>query len=359
MSHAEGPITPSKTRSRAPASTDVAREAGVSQKTVSRVMNNEPMVSDAVRARVLKAASELGYRPNSAARALAAGRSFRIGFVSLGTTLHGPVTTLIAAEKAARSRGYSMTITTTPASDPAGVRAAINSALEAGVEGIVLSEPIDGGEVAIDLDVPVLIFGYFPGLTSPHVISTMIAGDQSAEMATSHLLAAGHPTVHHVAGPESWYAARERKVGWLRALEASGAPVNEPFEGDWTAASGYRAGLDLASDSDVSAIFCANDDMALGVLRGLGDAGRRVPQDIAVMGFDDVPVAAYSNPSLSTIRNPFETGSSAGIDALIQAIENPENPTPRLVEPSGELVLRESTRSSAGGGTTVGGGRRP
>jgi len=345
---------------RGPVSVDVARLAGVSQKTVSRVMNNELPVSTEVRERVLAASRQLGYRPNSAARALAAGRTFRIGFVSLGTALHGPVATLVAAERAARERGYSMTIATTDASDLAGVCKAVDSALEQGAEGVALSEPIDLGGGQLSVDVPALIFGHFPGLSAPHVISTLNAGDQSAALATQHLLGSGHPTVHHISGPQSWFATRERFQGWRRALLAAGAPIPQHHTGDWTAESGYRAGRELAKAPDVSAIFCANDDMAFGAIRALLEAGRSVPGEVSVMGFDDVPVAAYSSPSLSTIRHPFDAGSAAGIGALIEVIENPDSARPRLVEPPGELILRESTgpaphRTSP----EPGGGRRP
>ena len=343
---------------RGPVSVDVARLAGVSQKTVSRVMNNEPLVSTELRERVWRASRQLGYRPNSAARALAAGRTYRIGFVSLGTTLHGPVATLVAAERAARERGYSMTIATT--ADRTGVSRAVESVLEQGAEGVVVSEPIDLGGVHLTVDVPVLIFGHFPGLSAPHVISTLNSGDQSAALATRHLLGSGHPTVHHIAGPDSWFAARERLQGWQQALAAAGAAVPQHQVGDWTAESGYRAGCRLAEAPDVSAIFCANDDMAFGAIRALREAGRSVPEDVSVMGFDDVPVAAYSSPSLSTIRHPFDAGSVAGIGALIEVIEDPLSVTPQLGEPPGELILRESTGPARRGSSPEpGGGRRP
>ena len=347
--------------SRPPASTDVARQAGVSQKTVSRVMNNEPLVSDEVRRRVLEAARELGYRPNSAARALTSGRTFRIGFVSLGTALHGPISTLVAAEQAARGKGYSMAITTTQAGDPGGVAGAIDLALQQGAEAIVLSEPIEEGDLEIRLDVPVLIFGHLAGIHSRHVISILNAGDRSAEMATAHLLSLGHETVHHIAGPPRWYPARERLDGWRRALETNGAPVPEHIAGDWTAASGYDAAVQLSQRDDVTAVFCANDDMALGAIKGFADNGRVAPDDISIMGFDDIPTAAYARPPLTTIRHPFEVGAKRGIEALISTIERPDDPTPEVAEPHGDLIVRESAGprpQRLGGARGPGGGRR-
>jgi len=333
----------------------VARHAGVSQKTVSRVMNNEPLVSEDVRRRVLEAASELGYRPNSAARALTSGRTFRIGFVSLGTALHGPISTLVAAEQAARAKGYSMAITTTQAGDLGGVAGAIDMALQQGAEGIVLSEPIEEDDLDIDLDVPVLIFGHLPGIKSRHVLSIMNTGDRSAELATNYLLSLGHETVHHIAGPAGWYPAWERLDGWRRALEAAGAPVPEHIAGDWSAASGYDAAVQLAGRDDVTAVFCANDDMALGAIKGFADNGRVAPDGISIMGFDDIPTAAFARPALTTIRHPFQAGATRGIEGLISVIERPDDPTPDVTEPPGELVVRDSTGPRPQGAQVPGG----
>lgn len=348
-------------RRRPPAGTDVARLAGVSQKTVSRVMNGEPLVSDVVRGRVLQAAEELGYRPNSAARALTSGRSYRIGFVSLGSGLHGPTATLVATERAAKAQGYSLGITSTVEGDSAGIAGAIATMLDQGVEGVVISEPIDQGPIDLRIDMPVLIYGYLPGLRAPHVISVLNAGDRNAYDATQYLLSLGHKTVHHVAGPASWYASRERIAGWRRAVRERSAREVPPLHGDWTAASGFEVGRQIVRDRDATAIFAANDDMAIGVIKALQAEGLSVPGDVSVAGFDDVPLAAFVTPTLTTIRYPFQAGASRGIAALIEAIEHPEGPTPTIEEPPGELVIRESTAapraaqaSNPGGGVDRG-----
>jgi DNA-binding LacI/PurR family transcriptional regulator len=343
---------PGRGRPRRPAGTDVARVAGVSQKTVSRVMNNEPLVSDEVRRRVLKAAAELDYRPSSAARALNSGRTRHIGYVSLGTALHGPVATLVATERAARSRGFSLGITTT-AEGADGIAEAINAVLQEGAEGIVISEPIDTGAVELSVAVPVLVFGYMPGLDAPRVISALTSGDRYAADATDYLLSLGHETVHHVAGPASWFASRERVAGWSRTLRARHAREIAPLHGDWTAASGYEAGRRLARDRSVTAVFAANDDMAIGVIRALVEAGRSVPRDVSVLGFDDIPAAAYVSPSLTTFRYPFEAGAARGVAALVGAIEHPDVPPQALEDPPGELVIRESTAPPIGGGRSA------
>jgi DNA-binding LacI/PurR family transcriptional regulator len=311
-------------RVRRPGSTDVARLAGVSQKTVSRVMNDEPHVTDDVRRRVLHAARELGYRRNNVARALSSGRTHRVGVVSLGTALWGPSTLLVAAERAARSTGYAISVVNTFEEDPSGIAGAIDLLLEQGVDGIVLSEPIDEDAAEITVDVPVLTLGRFPGLSGPRVITVCGEADAGAEAATLHLLSLGHNTVRHVAGPQRWWSARERTDGWRRALRAAGAEERPVVGGDWSPRSGFAAGQRLlADDPDLSAVFVANDDMAIGLMRALTDAGRRVPRNVSVIGFDDIPSAAYLDPPLTTVAQHFDVVAADGLRRLVREIERP------------------------------------
>ncbi|MGI5132177.1 LacI family DNA-binding transcriptional regulator [Pseudonocardia sp. CA-107938] len=332
------------TRRRPPGSTDVARLAGVSQKTVSRVMNDEPHVTDEVRQRVLQAAQQLGYRRNNAARALTSGRSNCIGVVSLGSALYGPATELVALERAARRTGYAVSIVNTTSGDPGGIAGAIDTLLEQGVDAIVLSEPIDEGPVEVALQVPVLALGPAPGVTAPHVITSLGGiGTPPAYEATEHLLSLGHRTVHHVAGPQPWFSARERVDGWRQALRAGGAVEPAVLAGDWSVASGYAAGRALAADPAVTAVFAGNDDMAIGVIRAMVEAGRAVPDDVSVVGFDDIPIAAYLNPPLTTVLQPFDEIVQAGIAALVQVLERPDDPAPDVTPPQCRLVVRSST----------------
>jgi len=326
-----------------PRSVDVARLAGVSQKTVSRVLNDEPYVSAEVRQRVLGAAEELGYRLNNAARALASGRTRSIGVVTLGTALYGPASLLMGIERAARDTGYTLRVANTIEGDPAGIAGAVQSLLEQGVDGIVISEPIDEGEVPVRVEVPVLVVGAPAPFASPRVVACGVGADLLARAATEHLLDLGHATVHHLAGPQRWYAARDRLVGWRAALAARGRPEPAVVEGDWSASSGYAAGRELARDGAVTAVFAANDDMAIGLMRALAEAGRRVPQDVSVVGFDDVPVAAYVTPPLTTVRQPFDAVAREGLDRLVQAIENPQAQPLPASDPPIELVVRSST----------------
>ncbi|AQZ62078.1 Transcriptional regulator, LacI family [[Actinomadura] parvosata subsp. kistnae] len=334
----------SGTRRRPPGSTDVARLAGVSQKTVSRVMNGEPYVSDEIRERVLAAARELGYRRNTAARALNLGRFHRIGVVSLGSALYGPATQLIELERRARAIGYAFSVVHTLEGDEGGVARAMESLLEQGVDGIVLSDPIDGGqEPRIDPGVPVLSLGPLPGPSGPDVIVHRPSNEDAGREATEHLLGLGHPTVWHVAGPERWWASRDRVRGWRAALAAAGAPEPPLLAGDWTPASGYAAGRALAANPDVTAVFVANDDMAIGVLHALAEAGRAVPGEMSVVGMDDIPAAAYLAPPLTTVRQDFAASAAQGLARLVDRIEGRQDaPAPDV--PTTRLVTRRSTR---------------
>ena len=142
--------------------------------------------------------------------------------------------------------------------------------------------------------------------------------------------------MHHVAGPQRWFAARERLEGWRAALAAANAAEPPVVEGDWSAASGYAAGRALAGNPDVTAVFAANDDMAIGLIRALTEAGRRVPEEVSVVGFDDIPIAAYVTPPLTTVPQPFDAVARQGLALLVHTIEKPqETPTPTGDQPVG------------------------
>ncbi|MFD5268912.1 LacI family DNA-binding transcriptional regulator [Streptomyces sp. NPDC058335] len=329
--------------SSAPRSEDVARLAGVSRKTVSRVLNNEPYVSDESRRRVLAAAEELGYRLNHAARALASGRTRSIGVVALGTAGYGTASLLVGIEQAVRDAGYALRVVNTPDGDPQSIAGALESLLEQGVDGIVVSVPIVEGEVPLGVDVPVLFVGAPPAFTAARTLTVGVGAHQLARAATEHLLDLGHATVHHLAGPRRWYATKDRIEGWRAALADRGAHEPPVLNGDWSAASGYAAGLGLASDRLVTAVFAAGDEMAIGLIHGLRESGRRVPEDVSVVGFDGNPVFAYVSPPLTTVRQPFEAASSEGIRLLLHAMEKPDTELPPANEPPVELIVRGST----------------
>jgi DNA-binding LacI/PurR family transcriptional regulator len=340
---------------RRPGGTDVARLAGVSQKTVSRVFNNEPNVSEATRHRVLAAARTLGYRPNGAARALLTGRSYRIGVISLAAAYFGQSSLLVALEQAARSSRYALSIANTFEADPSGVAAAAEHLLAEGVDAIILSEPIGDRDEPLEVDVPVLMLGTAPVVRAPVVLAVHASeGGEAAAAATRHLLKLGHPTVHHIAGPRRWWAARERAQNWRAELEAAGRPVPEPAEGDWSPGSGFRIGQRLARDPDVTAIFAANDEMAIGAIHALHEAGRMVPEDVSVIGFDDIPVAAHITPPLTTFGSDNAALAATSFRYLTDYLSDPQakpTPPPRHTH---NLVIRRSTAApgSERGGTS-------
>lgn len=329
-------------RRRGPGMTEVARAAGVSQKTVSRVVNGEPHVSPEVRDRVLRVIRELDYRPNNAARALLLGRYRRIGVVSLGTALYGPSTLLIALERAMQGEGYSFALVSTLEGQRVSV--AVEALLEQGVDGIVLSEPIDDGTpLRLSAQVPVVSLGEGVELTDGVGVVVGADGVAAARLATEHLLSLGHRTVWHLPGPQDWWAARDRLCGWREALAAAGAPEPPlPTPGDWSPASGYAAGRQLAQLSDVTAVFAANDDMALGALRAFAEAGLSVPADVSVVGYDDIPAAPYLSPPLTTVRHDTAALANHAVDVLIAMIEGRPRPAQHDGIPV-ELAVRASS----------------
>ena len=332
-------------RRRAPVMRDVAKLAGVSHQTVSRVLNGSPQVRAATRERVLAAMHELDYRPNSAARTLVTGRSRTLGVVSFDTTLFGPASTLYAIERAAHEAGYFITIVSLEALDRASVLSAVDRLRMLGVDGILVIAPLEGaGEalLALPRDLPLVVVEAGPADALPVVAVDQLAG---AALATRHLLDLGHPTVAHIGGPADFLEAVQRVDGWRSTLQAAGAAEAPVLLGDWSPRSGYEMARRLVKADGVSAIFVANDQMALGVLRALHEAGRDVPRQVSVVGFDDIPEAPYYNPPLTTVRQDFhEIGRrSLGLMlAMMDAAGDAEGPpSPPLVMP--ELILRSST----------------
>jgi LacI family transcriptional regulator len=323
---------------------DVARLAGVSPKTVSRVVNNAPNVRDSVRARVNDAIGQLGFRPNAAARALASARSRVIGIVSLGSALYGPSEQLFGLERAATEAGYSVEIVTTLDGSGSDIVSAVERLLDHGVDGIALAVPLGHA----DLDRP--LFREVPcvAVDDPgprRVALPTVVGDQhaGARQAVEHLLALGHRTVHHVSGPVPWASATAREQAWRETLAAAGAVVPAPLRGDWSPRSGYAAGLVLADSPEVTAVFVANDHMATGVLRAMWEKGRRVPEDVSVVGFDDTPEAEFLVVPLTTVRQAFSEVARQAISALVAAIDGAAGPAPMQTLVPVRLVVRASS----------------
>ncbi|GGS49973.1 LacI family transcriptional regulator [Planobispora rosea] len=313
---------------------DVAKVAGVSHQTVSRVLNDHPNVRAETRTRVLAAIDQLGYRRNLVARALVTRHSRTLGVVSFDTTLYGPASTVYGIEQAARDAGYFVSIVSLRTIDRAGVHDALEYLAEQGVDGIVVVAPQRSAARAL-ADLPagvpmVAVEGDHAGDVS------VVSVDQveGARLATEHLIGLGHETVWHVSGPSDWLEAEGRIAGWRGVLIAGGRPVPEILPGDWSPRSGYQAGQKLARMEEVTAVFVANDQMALGVLRAFAEAGVEVPGRVSVVGFDDVPESEFFSPPLTTVRQDFGAVGRNSIEILLRQIEAGQDlPHERLVVP--------------------------
>lgn len=330
---------------RPPTMADVARQAGVSHQTVSRVLGDHPNVRDETRARVLQAIEEMGYRRNSSARALATRRTLTLGVVASNTTLYGPASTLFALEEAARAEGYLVSTVSLRELNVETVSEAMHRLSEGGVEGVIALAPQRSAvEALTELrhPFPVVAVGTGSGVEIPSVNVDQRLG---ARLATGHLLATGHRTVWHLAGPENWQEAVDRADGWRTTLEAAGIDPPAPLRGDWSPLSGYRAGQQLAGwvGRGLTAVFVANDQMALGVLWALREAGVRTPQDVAVVGFDDIPESEFFAPPLTTVRQDFSAVGKQSIALLLDLIEgrSPSGTSRVAIEP--QLLVRAST----------------
>lgn len=333
---------------RAPALHDVAALAGVSHQTVSRVLNDHPHVSAATRAKVEKAIDELGYRRNMNARVLATGRSNIIGVISPSSILYGPSAMVDGLSRAAQDAAMTVTVDHLAELDPPSVHAAVDRLLGQGVAGLLLVLPLDSVvEVASKLVPPgtpmVTVDSQIDDLAS----SVTIDQYAGAVSATQHLLDLGHDTVWHIAGPLGWNDSRAREEGWHDTLVAAGREVPPVSRGDWSPASGYQLGRMLARIPDCTAVFTANDHMALGLARALNEAGRVIPRDVSIVGFDDVPESAYYFPPLTTIHQDFGAAGQAGMALLLEQLRAGDV-APRSVLVPATLVERQSTAPRGG-----------
>ncbi len=324
---------------------DVARLAGVSHQTVSRVVNGQTNLRPETRERVLKAIRQLGYRPNAAARALVTRRSATIGVIGSKAGFWGPSTVHRTIQAAGREAGYFVSSANLQSLTREELVDAISHLRDQSVEAIVLiggtDDALEVARAQEDLGTPVIVVEGDESKTRWTVGVDQVAG---AALGTQHLIDLGHTEVLHLGGPPSWTEARSRLAGWQQAMRAAGLDPAHHVEGDWSARSGYEAGLEIARRDDVSAVFCANDQMALGLLRALSEAERSVPGDVSVVGFDDIPEAAYLIPPLTTVRQDFTAVGHRTIEIIQAALAGGPAPE-RLISP--ELVVRASSGARA------------
>ncbi|WP_211771515.1 LacI family DNA-binding transcriptional regulator [Kutzneria sp. CA-103260] len=321
---------------------DVAREAGVSGQTVSRVANGRTNVDADTRQRVLAAMRRVGYRPNSAARALRYGRFRSIGVIISTLATFGNSRTLDAITAAIADEGFSIVLMPVPRSTQGEVTSAFSRLNEQAVDGVLIlieRHQLDQSEIELPDGLPVVVIDSSARYRYPVVDTDQSEG---AAAATRHLLALGHDTVWHIAGPPQSYAAERRLNSWRATLEEAGRTAPPVLVGDWSAASGYELGQRLAADPAVTAVFAANDQMALGLLRALHEAGRSVPGEVSVVGFDDMDEAACFWPPLTTVRQSFGDVARHAVAALLAEISGDDR-GPAVTRVATEVVVRSST----------------
>ncbi len=332
---------------------DVAQAAGVSTQTVSRVMNKFSYVSEETRQRVESVVEELNYRPSTLARSLIQQRSYTLGVVTFGLKYIGPSRTLNGVADKADELGYMLLMKELDNFDINSIDDVIDSLLARQVDGIIWVAPEIGDnhswldERLEKIPVPVLFLAMQPrdGISS-------IATDnyQGGVLAVQHLLDCGRKKIGHISGPMSWWEADERKRGWRETLTKAGldAPESHCTEGNWSSASGELAFIQLLeSFPDLDAVFVANDQMSLGVL---GEAHRqniKIPEQLAVIGFDNLPESAYFYPSLTTISQDLQMLGERSVQYVVEMIQARQGnqsviAQSRFIQPT--LIVRESTK---------------
>ena len=328
-------------KGRAPSIRDVARVAGVSHQTVSRVLNEHPSLRDTTKQRVLEVMQELQYRPNRAARALVTSKSRTIGILTARSAQYGPASSILAIEAAARDAGYLVLTANIVAQDRDTIREGLGHLVEQAVEGLVIIAPqvrVFDAIAELSLDIPFVTM-QSTGLLDDHELSVdQIAG---ARLATRHLLELGHRDIYHLAGPQDWIEAEARMRGFLEEMSDQDVATTAPILGDWSAEFGYYAGREMLRMRDFTAIFSSNDQMALGLIHAIREAGLDVPRDVSIVGFDDIPEAAHFWPPLTTVRQDFAELGRRCMALLLDDLAGSTSHYRGNVMP--ELIVRSST----------------
>ena len=328
-------------RGRQPSIYDVAKLADVSHQTVSRVVNDHPSTRPETRERVLRAMETLGYRPNRAARTLATSKSHIIGILVSDVELFGPSSMLRAMEQAAREVDYVTVACTIDPSSESSVASGMKHLTALDIDGLIVITPRTEAVAQVRHE-----FNHIPVVTVDSMyrldeLSVSVDNFQAGQIATDYLIGLGHTSILHIAGPSNWFEATARAAGYAASMRAHRlAP--RIIDGDWSAASGYEIGVTLTLDTyRTTAILAANDELCMGLLRAFADRGIAVPDQVSVMGFDDVPHAAYLTPPLTTMRLDFHELGHRAFKVLIErSTENRKT----AVEPiTAALVVRQST----------------
>jgi DNA-binding LacI/PurR family transcriptional regulator len=324
---------------------DVAAHAGVSHQTVSRVINNSERVSPNTRARVEAAIEELGYQPDVIARSMAKGLTYTLGCISPNLTDYIFARMIECAQAEARRRGFFVLTGSAPTA--ADAQPLLDEMLNRRVDGLLVLNPRDDERYTyllplVEKGIPIV---YLKNTPVDEAVSSVSCDDkQGGYDATRHLLALGHTAIATILGPENEECTIERWEGYRRALTDAGIEPagNLVGKGDWSVKSGGKAmQVMLASAEPFSAVFVQNDRMAMGAIRVLREAGRRVPQDVSIIGYDDIPFAPYIDPPLTTIQQPIDSFGHHGARLLIDTIRS-RTPKPKHIRLNAQLIERQS-----------------
>jgi LacI family transcriptional regulator len=323
---------------------DVATLAGVSYQTVSRVINDKGEVSPEVRARVHAAIADLGYRPSAIARSMVRGRTHTLGCIAPNLVDFTFAYLVEGAKAEARQRGYFLLAASAEQEKEAS--ALCDELLSSGrVDGLLAINPYADGrhhrfEQLIAQGAAIVYYGV--GRLRTGVSAVSLDDEDGAHQLARHLIQLGHTCIAMLTGPHNEDCVKDRTAGFERAMHEAGLCASSDLMGDWSATSGYQAMQHWLTDgADFTALFAQNDRMAVGAIKAARDYGRRVPQDLAVVGFDDMPLASYFDPPLTTIRQDIFEQGRRGARMLIEKIEDPSHPLERVFLPA-QLIVRES-----------------
>lgn len=323
----------------------MAKLAGVSHQTVSRVINKAEYIKDDTRTKVQSAMEELGYVPNAAARALVTSKSKIVGILVSDIVYHGPAGMMHAMEKEARRGGFFAISASVDPLDGKSIAQGIEHLRRLGIEGLVVITPQSDSVQAVErlvTDIPVV---FIDSPNNSKELSAELDNFSGAKRATEHLISLGHKQIVHVAGPTGWFDSAPRVAGYEAAMKSAKLQP-KVIPGDWTVPTGYEIGRNLDIEADkVTAIFAANDHLALGLMRALRQRGYSIPERVSIIGFDDVPEAAYYEPPLTTMRPDFAELGRVAMEMMLGHINREETLRADTLVP--ELIIRESTASPA------------
>ena len=322
---------------------DVAARCHVSYQTVSRVVNGSRLVAEKTRARVLKAIAELDYRPNLAARRLATQRSSLIGMIGSHMTYYGPAQVMVSVEETAKQQGYNLIFAGVEQTRESQLLAAIDDLCEHQVDGIVIGVRFERSVLAVRKHCRAVPFVSVGNPIVKDVPAVVIDQSYGVQLATRHLLELGHKKIACIAGPQDWPAAKERYRAWARIIKAKGLEPGPQVQGDWSTESGYEGAMQLLDPraAPFTAIVASNDHMALGALRALHAKKIRVPDEISVVGYDDLPESRFFEPPLTTVHHDFVAEGERCVNMLLGLIKRESVESVQVLRP--ELVVREST----------------